>query len=351
MKVLLLLDERWDSGITQSALDLAEELRDRGHLATLLLRARKKPEALSQGRGLPVLAFSHPWWEANRLARWMREQKIELLHAFNGTTHALGVWLKTRGLLSRQVPIVRSRLDARPFRLRWGGRWLYRHTDFVLFAQEALRQDFLAGFPYPIALTQTVYPGIEAPAPPPWPSEKPFRVGLLARLDPVKGHRHFLQAASLVAGRLPLQFRLAGPEANLRWADIKRQARKLRLDSQVKFDGYVSQPFSWMRGCHLGVIASVGSEAVSRVAVEWMASSRPLLATRVGCLPELVRPRQTGFLIAPGSCEQMAFHILDAFARPQDLKEMGGRAYRFYRERLSRRHYGDQVEQVYRHVL
>ena len=52
--------------------------------------------------------------------------------------------------------------------------------------------------------------------------------------------------------------------------------------------------------CDVGVIASLGSEGSSRIGYETMASGVPLIATTVGCLPEIVEHAKTGLLIPPG---------------------------------------------------
>ena len=61
-----------------------------------------------------------------------------------------------------------------------------------------------------------------------------------------------------------------------------------------------------MAGCTIGVIASTGSEAVSRVALEWMAARRPLIATKVGCLPEIVADKSAGLLVEPKDAPALA---------------------------------------------
>ena len=70
--------------------------------------------------------------------------------------------------------------------------------------------------------------------------------------------------------------------------------------------GHVADAAAFMRGCHLGVVASLGSEAVSRAAVEWLACARPLVASSVGCLPEYLEGCEGCELVPPGDPEALA---------------------------------------------
>src|SRR5205814_254516 len=120
-------------------------------------------------------------------------------------------------------------------------------------------------------------------------------LGVVARLDPVKGHRYVLEALHLLKRTYPkLRLRLMGQEENIKQRDLRFMAERLRIDSMVEFSGFQTNVAQAMAGCTVGVIPSTGSEAVSRVALEWMAAGRPVVATQVGCLPEVVKDHSTG---------------------------------------------------------
>ena len=160
------------------------------------------------------------------------------------------------------------------------------------------------------------------PLPPPQPGGK-IKIGLLGRLDPVKGHEVFLKAAALLLGRgAAAEFHLAGYEANLKYADLLRQAEDLEIDASVVFHGRVDGPFKFMTGCDIGVIASLGSEAVSRAALEWLASGRPLVSTTAGSLPEFV---ENDWLVPPGDHEALAARLGLLLADPAAAAALGAR--------------------------
>src|SRR5205814_6336318 len=103
---------------------------------------------------------------------------------------------------------------------------------------------------------------------------------------------------------------------------------------KVDFLGYQKYIPDVMSACTLGVIPSIGSEAVSRVALEWMASGRPVIATKVGCLPEIVQEGQTGYLVEPRNAPALARALGHVLHHPQRLESLGtaarGRAEEYF---------------------
>src|SRR5262249_32078704 len=92
-----------------------------------------------------------------------------------------------------------------------------------------------------------------------------------------------------------------------------------KLEGFVRMLGYVADRWDFLAGCRIGVVASTGSEAVSRAALEWMAAGRPVVASRVGGLPDLVLDDVTGLLTPPGDAVALARAL-------QSLLDDSGRA-------------------------
>jgi glycosyltransferase involved in cell wall biosynthesis len=63
--------------------------------------------------------------------------------------------------------------------------------------------------------------------------------------------------------------------------------------------------------CDMIVIASLRTEASPIVLREAFASGRPVIATKVGDIPEIVRHRENGLLIEPGNTQALASAILE----------------------------------------
>lgn len=198
----------------------------------------------------------------------------------------------------------------------------------------------------------TVYQGVDLGDFPPCPIPRPPVLGIVARLDPVKGHRYLLEAASILrkAGT-EVTLRIAGREYNTKEAEIRAQAARLDLSSSVQILGYQERIPALMAGCAVGVISSVGSEAISRVALEWMAAGRPVVATAVGCLPELIRPGETGLLVPPRDAEALAASLRELLHHPERLESMGRAARAEAEERFALPRFVQENERVYREAL
>jgi glycosyltransferase involved in cell wall biosynthesis len=103
--------------------------------------------------------------------------------------------------------------------------------------------------------------------------------------------------------------------------------------------------------CRVGVVASVGSEAVSRAALEWMAAGRPVVASRVGCLPDLVIEGETGFLVPPANPRALAQALARFLQEPGLAERMGAAGRRRFDEKFSLGRFADETESLYAQVL
>jgi glycosyltransferase involved in cell wall biosynthesis len=197
-----------------------------------------------------------------------------------------------------------------------------------------------------------VDPGVFAPAGSGAPlrrelglGEGVFLVGILGRLGSVKGHDDFLEAARLALGDgADAAFVVLAKEPTARQTDLEaRVAADPVLSGRVFFLGHRTDLPAVLRSFDLGVVASTGSEANCRVGLEWMASGVPLLATRVGVLPDLVGEGETGFLVPPGDPFSLGEKIVYLARRPEAARRLGRGARervleRFTLDRCARAH-------------
>jgi glycosyltransferase involved in cell wall biosynthesis len=327
-RVALLNSARRWIGEAAHVLMLAEGLRGRGVEVTLFVRRGHELERRAREAGLDVEALEFPsrfTWSAERrdmrrLREVVRERRIQVLHAHRGKDHWIAAMAR-RGMKPRPA-LLRTRHVVTPMRSHFFNRWLMRRaTDATLAVSDAARQS-MAGVLRPDQLerVRVIPSAVDLTAFHPSRrsatvrrevfglGESDLAVGLVARMQRVKGQRVLLEAAAKLTERNQrARFILAGAERSPGRIDaLERVAEELGVGERVVFLREVENIAALIASLDIGVVASLGSEGSSRVAHECMASGVPLVATRVGVLPELIRDGDNGLLCAPGDADALA---------------------------------------------
>jgi glycosyltransferase involved in cell wall biosynthesis len=144
---------------------------------------------------------------------------------------------------------------------------------------------------------------------------------------PEKGIDDLLHAAkTVVASRPEALFVIAGDGPQD--AALKELAEALGIASHVRFTGLRSDIERLMGMSDIVAVPSVWQEAAALVNTEAMALERPVVATRVGGIPELVADKVTGRIVEPRAPAQLAAVILELLAAPGEMAALGraGRA-------------------------
>jgi glycosyltransferase involved in cell wall biosynthesis len=149
-------------------------------------------------------------------------------------------------------------------------------------------------------------------------------LGCFGRLSHEKGQSVLLSAiAQLLPANPNLQLLIVGDgpaEATLR-----RQARSSGIERNVTFLGHQSQMRGYYEAIDLLVIPSY-SEGLPNVLLESMSLGVPVLATNVGAVREVITHRTNGWVVHPGSAEDLCSGLAEAIADRSLLSKMGDRA-------------------------
>jgi glycosyltransferase involved in cell wall biosynthesis len=130
------------------------------------------------------------------------------------------------------------------------------------------------------------------------------RLLCVGRLIPVKGHLVLLRALAQARGRVPgLVLDVAG-QGPLEPA-LRAYSKELGLSDAVTFLGFVSPIQDALERSAAVVVPSLG-EGFGMVALEAMERGRPVIASDVGGLPEIVADGETGFVVPAGDAEALA---------------------------------------------
>ncbi len=130
---------------------------------------------------------------------------------------------------------------------------------------------------------------------------------VVAGIHRPKRHDIILSAFEEVAHLDPtLHLALIGGKDKLDWwRHLQETTRRSMFSHRLHWLGTVEDLRPWYRAAWVLILASE-SESFGRVLVEAMGSGTPVIATRVGGIPEIVRNGQEGLLFSPGSSEQLA---------------------------------------------
>ena len=155
-------------------------------------------------------------------------------------------------------------------------------------------------------------------------------VGTVSRLDEAKGIRYLLQALPWVIAQHPKIIFLIVGDGSQRRA-LERLAHDLSIQSQVIFAGYRPDVAKMLAIMDVFVLPSL-YEGFPNAVLEAMAMSKPVVATRVGGVPEAVEDGVTGLLVPPRDPEALAQAIIALLQDRERAKTMG----RAGRERVER---------------
>jgi len=133
-------------------------------------------------------------------------------------------------------------------------------------------------------------------------------VGVVARLEPEKGHPTLVEAWPKVLRAAPDSYLLIVGEGSRRDA-LEAQARELRVAHRVVFTGRRDDVPAVTAALDVAVLPSY-REAQGLTILEAMALSRPVVASNVGGIPEMIEDGRTGLLVPPYDADALAAAIV-----------------------------------------
>jgi len=297
--------------------------RPRRYLQALKLALSMRPAGL-RATAYQVMFFL----EATILARHLEEKNVEHLHnhfVFGGCTVA-AIASKLTGIpysftLHGPADLLRPYywdLATKTANARFVATISHYARSQVMFFSDPAHWDKLhiihcGVFPDRYAAT-------DSPAIPPR-REGEVRLLFVGRLAPVKGLRVLFKALAEVVPDLPHLHMVVvgdGPDRALLEAAAKP------LGDAVTFTGYLSQAevAQVMQGTDVLVLPSF-AEGVPVVLMEALASARPVIATQVAGVSELVEDGTTGFLVPPGDATALADRIRRLASDPELRARLG----------------------------
>ncbi len=319
---------------------LASELARRGHEVTMATWG-KDAERHWVPEGVRLVRYPSPrpvkWADIRFSWRLVREGRIDCVIANFGAenANALAAWaarvpvrvLWYRTLLS-QIVGDRGGVDLRLMLQLIRKRLVFALATRVVGNAKGSADELRRVWKVPQGKVQMFWNSIPDPCLEAGPiSSKCMRKVLCpGRLHPSKGQDVLLRALPQVLQAEPgveVVFAGAGPER----ARLERLAEELGVSGRVRFAGALERPrlLAEMAEAAVCVVPSL-SEAFGLVNIESMAMGTPVVASRVGGIPEIVRDGVDGFLFEAGNSEELASCLIRLLGDDRLRDEMGGNA-------------------------
>ena len=291
------------------------------------------------------------WWRS-----WRSSRRVDLVHC-HWTICGLVGYLATRG--KRPLVLSVRGSDINLIDGRWMGglnRWIYRRMDMLIAVSRDIAVKLeKAGVPE--EKIRVVYNGVDPCFSPQDQQEARRQLGLPARafillfvglLVPVKGVEVLLQALRQLDDREVFCALVGGGPLK---EGLELQAHTFGLGARVHFAG--SQPKAripvWMNAAEVLILPSF-SEGRPNVVLEAQACALPVIATRVGGTPELIRDGENGLLVDSGDQTQLA-QAIAGLKRDPDRCHRLGQAGRQSTAGCTWEASARQVRQVYEQLL
>jgi colanic acid/amylovoran biosynthesis glycosyltransferase len=310
------------------------------------------------GRRAANLSLLHKIFPVERTA-----PHHDIIHCHYGPNGQQAVQLRQAGTLRGPVITTFHGYDANLLPRIHGPdlyKILFQQGDFFTIGSEFMRQRIISlGAPagrivkLPMGVDVSRYRFAERKN----PARSEMRLLTIARLVEVKGIEYLLSALALVKAKFPqLRCQIAG-DGPLR-SKLEAMAIKLGLENIVEFKGAVSgeEALRLYEAAHAFVLPSIPTEAGEVenqpvVLAEAQAAGLPVIATRIGGIPESMREGESGLLVPPRDSDALASAIIWLAERPERWAEMGRAGRAWVGKELNLQKLNDRLVEVYRELM
>nr|WP_315526754.1 glycosyltransferase family 4 protein [uncultured Achromobacter sp.] len=347
MRILHTLAEQGLGGLEFRTLEQASWLQRHGYEVAIASPAGSAVRREAQARRLTTVDIDfRPAYSPSTILALRRAIKALRIQVIDSHSRADG---KTAALCRDLCAVVRTRHFAKSMRTSPRRRLEWKiGCDHVIATSDVGKQELLAARLVPEARISVVgewagddffrRPGepdarlrirrsLEMTAP-----EDAYVIATVGMLRPEKGQAELLRVVQRLRGQgIPAVALVVGmptPSTRPYAYELYRLAVDLGIAEHVVFAGHRTDVPDMIHAADVVLVPSA-TEAWSRIVPESFAVGRPVVASAVGGLPEIVSPGRTGWLAAPGDVSGYADCIMQIRSHPQQAQAIVTNAWAF----------------------
>lgn len=238
-------------------------------------------------------------------------------------------------------------------------RWAARFTEKIITLTNAGKEEHVQYKIAPAHKFITIHSGLELGSLQPSDTKndvaKEFNIdksdkliGTVARLVPIKGHEFLLKAAPLVLQHYPNTTFLLIGDGPLR-KKLENLAQQLNFFDKIVFSGMREDIPRLLNAIDIFVLPSL-NEGMGRVLIEAMVLAKPIVATRVGGVPDVVEDGSSGLLVPPADPDALADAICTIMKNPALASKLASHA-AIRSQKFSHTEMIRQLENLYKSVM
>lgn len=295
-------------------------------------------------------------YQVFRLSRWMREERIDIVH-----THLFlgGLIGRVAALLARVPAVIHTEHNTYYWKRFYHvgiDRILAKFTEKIIAVSQAVQDFTLKQEGISPDKFTVIYNGIDYERFDIGIGKDRIReefkiplgaplVGSIGRLVPQKGFKNLLLAAAKVLEEIPeTKFLIVGDGPERR--NLEVEACRLGISEDIIFTGFRRDIPQILSTVDLFVLASLW-EGMGLVLLEAMAAGRPVVATAVGPIPEIIEDKITGVLTPPSDPDSLALAIISLLKDRGRTDRMGEIGRSRVRERFGIKRMAEKIEGLY----
>lgn len=298
--------------------------------------------------------------ESKVVARQLQQAEVDIVHCADDKA---AYHNSLAGLLARCRIVCHIRSNNPYLSLRQK-ICLWPVVSYIFVSKESMRS---FGMSLPDSMARVIYDAVEVTSSDTSESTAEVRheldvpdgcvlIGMVARVAPVKDYFTLADAAVEILARHPnTRFLIVGDNSLVdlnrsHYAEVCRRLQELGIADRFIFTGHRTDVARLTAAMDLCVLCT-HREGLPLSILEAMAMGKPVVATAVGGVPEIVRPGVTGYLHEHGNSKELADAILALIDNPEEASRMGRAAREQVRKNYSREKFVEEIAETYLDVM